>query len=388
MTTRPEFEATVSFIKSLYPDNSFIPLHTPHFRGNEKKYLNECIESTFVSSVGKFVDTFEEKICQITQSKHAVAVVNGSAALHMALKASGVKEGDLVITQALTFVATANSIVYCNASPSFIDIESTGLGMCPKSLKRFIDKECYPKGRELWHKGTERRIAACLPVHIFGHPCNMEAILEICDSAAIAVIEDSTESLGSKRKRRHTGTFGKAGVFSFNGNKIVSSGGGGVLVTDDENMAAYAKHLTTTAKIPHKWEYFHDEVGYNYRLPNINAALACAQLEQLNNILENKRETARAYCDFFEQQKMRFLKEPEDSLSNYWLNAIILEDKKERDEFLEYTNENGVMTRPCWTLLNKLPMFSQCPHSALPNSNEMESRIVNLPSSYRNTQVN
>jgi len=369
----------VGFIKDIYKKD-FIALHEPVFIGNEKKYVCDTIDSTFVSSVGEYVNKVEEKICEITGSKYAIAVVNGTNGLHLALKVVGVEEGDEVITQALTFVATANAISYAGAKPVFVDVDLDTLGMSPESLKSWLDNNAIKKGNETFNKTTGNRIKAVVSMHTFGHPCRIDEIKEICDEWNLELVEDSAESLGSFYKNKHTGTFGKVGVFSFNGNKIVTSGGGGMIVTDDENLAKRLKYLSTTAKVPHKWEFFHDEIGYNYRMPNLNAALLLAQLENLDKFLENKRGLANKYEKFFKSIGIKFIKEPENSRSNYWLNSIELKNKAQRDEFLEFTNNNGVMTRPIWTLMNKLPMYKNCQNDGLENSKYLEERIVNIPS--------
>ena len=374
-----KFEQIVSFIKSIYKKD-FIALHEPIFIGNEKKYLNECIDSTFVSSVGKYVDKFEEMLADYVGSKYAVAVSNGTSALFIALKIVGVKEGDEVITQPLTFVATANAISYCNAKPIFVDVDLNILGLSPKSLKEFLEKNCEIVDNKCINKTTRKTIKACVPMHTFGHPAKIDKIKEICDKWNIELVEDAAESLGSFYKNKHTGTFGKVGIFSFNGNKIITSGGGGVIVTDDEELAKKAKHITTTAKVSHPYEYIHDEVGYNFRMPNINAALLVAQMENLDKFLENKRELAKKYEEFFDSIGIKFIKEPINAKSNYWLNAIKLDNKKQRDEFLEYSNKNKVMTRPIWRLMNKLPMYKNCQRDELKNAEYLEERIVNIPS--------
>ena len=371
----------ISFIKSLYGHADFIPLHEPRFFGNEKKYLNECIDSTFVSSVGKFVDMFEQKIAEFTGAKYAVATTNGTAALHISLLLSGVEHGDEVITQPLTFIATCNAISYCNADPVFIDVDLNTLGLSPTALKEFLKNNCEISGQKCINKKSGKTIKACVPMHTFGHPCKIDEIKTICDEWNIALVEDAAESLGSYFKGRHTGTFGLVGAISFNGNKIITSGGGGCIITNDEVIAKKAKHITTTAKIPHKWEYVHDLVGYNYRLPNINAALLTAQLEQLDGFLNSKRELAGIYKGFFEDKNIKFVLEPENAKSNYWLNAVILNSKQQRDEFLEFTNANGVMTRPIWRLMNELEMFKNCQSGSLENSKYLEERVVNIPSS-------
>lgn len=375
------YEKIVTFIQDTFATKNFIPLHEPRFIGNEKKYLNECIDSTFVSSVGAYVDRFEKEFALQVGSKYAIATVNGTAALHVSLVLMGVEEGDEVITQPLTFIATCNAITYCRAKPIFVDVDKETLGLSPEALQKFLNENAEIKENRCINKTTGKVIKACVPMHTFGHSCKIDTIKDICDAWHIALIEDAAESLGSYYKDQHTGTFGKVGAFSFNGNKIITSGGGGVIVTDDEALAKRAKHITTTAKIPHKWEFVHDEVGFNYRLPNLNAALLVAQLEQVVYFLENKRALAKIYEDFFDVLNMNFIKEPKDSKSNYWLNAIMLESKEQRDLFLEYTNSHGVMTRPIWTLMNKLAMFQACQCGDLSNAIYLEERIVNIPSS-------
>ena len=377
------YKETVDFIQNLYNTKAFIPLHEPRFIGNEKKYLNECIDSTFVSSVGKFVDQFEVEFARSVGAKYAVATVNGTAALHISLILAGVEREDEVITQALTFIATANAISYIGAKPIFLDVDLDTMGLSPDALKRFLEQECTLRDGICVNRATLKTIKACVPMHTFGHPCKIDEIKQICNEWHIALVEDAAESLGSYYKNKHTGTFGCVGAFSFNGNKIITSGGGGVIVTDDEALAKRAKHITTTAKVPHKWEYVHDEIGYNYRLPNLNAALLCAQLEQLQGFLENKRALATEYKKFFEFQNIRFIEEPQESQSNYWLHAILLDDLNQRNAFLDYTNSNGVMTRPIWALMNKLEMFKECQCDELVNARFLEERVVNIPSSVR-----
>lgn len=376
---------TISFVKELYNTNEFIPLHAPVFKGNEKKYLEECIDSTFVSSVGKFVDLFEEKIAQFTGAKRAVVTVNGTSALHIALKLASVNEGDEVITQALTFIATANAISYAGATPVFIDVDFDTMGLSPEKLNSFLKKNVELKADGFaYNNTTGNKISACVPMHTFGHPVRIEEIAQICKKYNIELIEDAAESIGSYVGNNHTGLFGKAGILSFNGNKVMTTGGGGMIITNDENFAERAKHITTTAKVPHRWAFVHDEIGYNYRMPNINAALGCAQLENLPEFLNNKRETAQKYIDFFKDyDNIEFVKEREGTRANYWLNAVLLKDKFSRDKFLETTNDSGVMTRPIWTLMNKLNMFKQCQTDELKNSLELEERIVNIPSGVR-----
>lgn len=376
------FNHVVEFIKDLYQHKDFIALHEPRFKGKEKEYLNDCIDSTFVSSVGKYVTQFEDAIAAYTGAKRSIACVNGTEALHLSLRLAGVHENHEVLTQPLTFIATANAIAYTGASPVFIDVDKQTLGLSPKSLDAFLqqfadlreDGKCY-------NKRTGRMISACVPMHTFGHPVRIDEIVEICTKYLIPVVEDSAESLGSLYKSEHTGTFGLLGIFSFNGNKIVTTGGGGMIITNDDNLANLAKHLTTQAKVPHPWDFFHDQIGYNYRLPNLNSALGVAQMEQLDSFINNKRKLADAYHKFFSQTGLTFVLEPQDSFSNYWLNTLIMKDKEERDRFLDHTNKNGVMTRPAWTLMNRLPMFQDCFRADLPNAEWLSDRIVNIPSS-------
>ncbi|MBN2669183.1 MAG: LegC family aminotransferase [Bacteroidales bacterium] len=377
----------IQFIQNIYRTTDFIPLHEPRFRGNEKKYINDCIDSTFVSSVGKYVDQFEKDIALYTGAKYAVAAVNGTAALHIALMLAGVKADEEVITQPLTFIATANAISYTGAKPVFVDVDRDTMGLSPNSLRDFLENETTklinPSTNKpsTINKKTGRRIAAVVPMHTFGHPARIDEIKILCDEYHIALIEDAAESLGSFYKGQHTGTFGLMGTLSFNGNKTITTGGGGMIITNDEKLAKMAKHLTTQAKVPHAWEYRHDYIGYNYRLTNLAAALGVAQLEQLPEILKSKRELASQYKAFFAESEIQFATEPENSQSNYWLNAVLLENRDERDKFLKYTNENGVMTRPIWELMNRLPMFKDCQVENIENSELLADRVVNIPSS-------
>lgn len=435
------YQHTIDFIRSLYPNREFIPLHEPYFGGNEKRYLAECVDSTFVSSVGKYVDRFEELIRDYTGAKYAIATVNGTAALHAALKLAGVEQGDMVITQPLTFIATCNAISYCGAEPVFVDIDRDTLGMSPESLEGWLavntvieDGVCYYLPRidtnersrintnrafgqgqgnvfeqtascsesskpisqapdnplvdirdlSLVNIRGKQRISACVPMHSFGHPCRIDRIVEICNRYHITVVEDSAESIGSYYKDQHTGTFGKLGILSFNGNKTITTGGGGMIITNDDELGPLAKYITTTAKKPHPWNFEHDRVGYNYRLPNVNAALGCAQMEQLTWMLENKRETAAAYKGFFSTQpELEFVKEPVGTISNYWLNAVLFPSLTDRDSFLQITNELRVMTRPAWILMPDLEMFKDSVYADLSVSREIASRLVNIPSSVR-----
>ncbi len=376
------FQKAVDFIRELYNEKSgTIALHAPKFGGNEKKYLIDCIDSTFVSSVGKYVSRFEEMMAEFTGSKYAVAAVNGTAALHMALLLAGVNEGDLVLTQALTFVATSNAIGYIGAQPVFLDVDKETLGLSPDAVRKFLEDKTYQKGNTCFYKETHKKISACVPMHTFGHPCKIEALVEICNQYNITLIEDAAESLGSYYRNMHTGTFGLMGVLSFNGNKTITTGGGGMIITDNKEIAKKAKHLTTTAKVPHNWEFFHDQLGYNYRLTNLAAALGCAQMEQLPDFLKTKRKIASLYADYFKSLNIQFVTEPALSTSNYWLNAIILENKEQRDKFLNFTNNQGIMTRPIWQLMNRLPAFQNCIAENLDNSEWFEERVANIPSS-------
>jgi aminotransferase in exopolysaccharide biosynthesis len=349
----------------------------------KKKFVIDAIESTFVSSVGAYVDLFEKQMASVAGTKYAVATVNGTSALHMCLLLDGVISEDEVITQALTFIATSNAISYLGSKPIFIDIDEDSLGMSPTKLKSFLEKNAEKRADGFTYNKSSQRIKSCVPMHTFGLPCRIDEIVEICSDWNISVIEDSAESIGSYYKGRPTGSFGKMGAFSFNGNKIITSGGGGAIVTNHEDIAKLAKHLTTQAKIAHRWEFKHNFIGFNYRMPNLNAALLCAQLECLESFVKNKRELASIYKEKFETIGIEFIQEIENAKSNYWLNVIKLGDRKERDEFLEFSNNSGVMTRPCWTLMNKLPMFSSCEHDGLEVSNNMEDRLVNIPSSVR-----
>lgn len=372
----PEF---IQFVRKLYQTDAFIPLHEPQFSGNEKKYVIDAIESTFVSSVGKYVDRLEKEFAEFVGSKYAVAVVNGTSALHAALLVAGVQKEDEVITQPLTFVATCNAINYCGAIPRFVAIDKRTLSLSAEGLAAFLEKGTYQKNGFCFNKKTNRRISACVPMHTFGHPAEIDTIRSLCDLYAIPIVEDSAESLGSYYKEKHTGTFGQFGIFSFNGNKVMTTGGGGMIVTDDEVLAKRVKHLTTTAKSPHKWDYMHDEVGYNYRMPNLNAALGVAQLEQLPKLLEKKRLLSSAYQDFFSQMHdVTFLSERDGTHANYWLNAILLKNETEKLSFLEETNTNKVMTRPAWKLMTELSMYAS--DEDFRNSSELCSRLVNIPS--------
>lgn len=374
-------EKLVQYIRELYRSNDFIPLHAPTFKGNELNYVSETIESTFVSSVGKFVDEFEKKVCDYTHTVKAVATVNGTAALQAALYMSNVRSGDLVITQALTFVATCNALYHLGAEPIFIDISPVSLGLCPKAVEEYLEENAVIHGNECIHKKTGRKIKAVVPMHTFGHPVELDELLEICNKWNLTLIEDAAESLGSFYKGCHTGTIGRFGAISFNGNKIVTTGGGGIVLCKRLEDGLRTKHVTTTAKVPHPYEFFHDEPGFNFRMPNINAALGCAQMEKLKLFLDEKRKLAGCYKEFFSNTDYRFITEPEYASSNYWLNAIICPDSRSRDELLKNTNESGVMTRPVWQLMHRLPAFRNAMRGPLKQSEFIESHLLNLPSS-------
>lgn len=375
------FSNTISFIQKTFKTQEFIPLHEPRFSGNEKKYVLETIDSTFVSSVGPYVDLFESLMQEITKTSKAVAVVNGTSGIQIALKIVGVKEGDEVLTQALTFVATANAVTYCGATPVFLDVDLDTMGLSPVSLKEFLEENGEIRGSECFNRTSGKRISACLPMHTFGFPVRIDEIIKICDKWKIPVVEDAAESLGSFYQGIPTGNFGKIGVFSFNGNKIVTSGGGGAIVSKSMEIGEKAKYLTTTAKQPHPYEYYHTEIGYNFRMPNINAALACAQLENLENFIKKKTLLAEKYDKFFRDQGIYFRIGLPETKPNYWLMCVELENKKERDLFLKETNDKLVMTRPIWKLMYKLPMYQHCWRDQQKNAEYLEDRIVNIPSS-------
>jgi len=378
------YNSLTNFIQDWYQTREFIPLHEPRFKAMDRKYLLDVIDSTFVSSVGEYVNKFEHRLAQYLGAEHAVAIVNGTAALQVALRLAGVQNGDEVITQPLTFVATANAIVHSNASPVFVDVNMDTLGLCPDALEMFLEKTAGKKGHVTINKNTGKKIAAILPMHTFGHPCKMQQIMELANHWQIEVVEDAAEALGSKISTQHCATFGRLGVLSFNGNKTITCGGGGAIITNDEKLAQRARHLTTTAKVSHPWEFVHDEIGYNYRLPNLNAALACAQLEQLDGILRDKRKLANAYSSFFSETGWgAFFNEPEGCTSNYWLNTLIAPDQTQRDAFLKETNESGIMTRPAWQLMPHLKMYKNCQQDDLQNAEWLSKRVVNLPSSAR-----
>ena len=370
----------ISFSKQVYKENP-IPLHRPIFEGNEKNFLSECIDTNFVSSVGKRVDEFEEKIASFTGSKYAVATVNGTSALHIALKLLGVKEKTEVITQSLTFVATCNSISYLNAIPIFVDVDRDTMGMSPSALELFLKENTIFRKGVLFNKKSDRKISACLPMHTYGYPCRIREIKKICKDWNIPLLEDCAESLGSFIDKKHSGNFGVAGALSFNGNKLITTGGGGMIITNNKKLASAAKHMTTTAKVPHPYNYIHNEIGYNYRLPNLNAALGCAQIEKIEFFLRQKRILNDKWKKALNEFNLNFLEELENSTSNNWLNTIVLTSRKDRDKFLKLTNKKGVMTRPTWELMSDLPMYKNCPRDDLSNSKFLRDRVVNLPSS-------
>lgn len=378
-----EYKKITDFIKDLFQEEK-VPLAVPVFMGNEKKYIDECIDTTYVSSVGQFVDRFENDIRRYTGCKRAVVCVNGTNALHMSLMLVGVERDDEVLTQALTFIATCNALSYIGARPVFIDVDLETMGLSPVALKNWLQKNAEIRGSECFNKNSGRRVKACVPMHTFGIPVKIDQILDICNEWHIELVEDAAESIGSLYKGKHTGTFGHVGALSFNGNKTITTGGGGMMLFDSEELGAYAKHITTQAKVPHRWEFRHDHIGYNYRMPNINAALGCAQLENIELYVESKRKTAHAYAEFFKNvDGMEFFVEPENCRSNYWLSTVVCKDKKMQLELLEYTNDNGVMTRPIWELMNRLPMFEHCENDGLKNTIFFADRVVNLPSSVK-----
>jgi len=372
----------VSFVRELYQTNDFIPLHAPQFRGNEKEYLLDTIDSTFVSSVGAYVDQFEERVAQYTGAKYAIATVNGTSALHIALKLAGVEPNTEVITQSLTFVATCNAIRYCQAEPVFVDVDLETMGLSPDSLAAFLDEHAeIREDGSCWNKTSNNKITACLPMHTFGFPVRLDEITKVCKQYQIPLVEDAAESLGSFYKEQHTGILGKTAAISFNGNKIITSGGGGMVLTNDAVIAKRAKHITTTAKVPHKWVFEHDEVGYNYRLPNLNAALGVAQMESLSSFVSEKRELASAYQQWGNDNGVQFAQQPINTQANYWLNTLLTEDQQARDEWLLQTNELGVMTRPAWTPMHLLQINKDAVSADMSNTIYLYERLINVPSS-------
>lgn len=370
----------VEFVRDIYQTNDFIPLHAPTFDGNEQKYVLETIQSTFVSSVGKFVDEFEQKIEAYTGTAKAVATVNGTAALHAALYMAGVQYGDFVITQALTFVATCNALHHMGAEPIFVDVSPVSLGLCPKAMDEYLTQHAQVTDNGCIHTQTKRPIRAVVPMHTFGHPVELDELITVCHKWNITLVEDAAESLGSFYKGKHTGTLGDFGAVSFNGNKIITTGGGGMVLCKTAELGARTKHVTTTAKVPHPYEFYHDEAGFNYRMPNLNAALGCAQMEVLDLYLAQKRVLANNYQVFFAESDFQFVVEPDYAQSNYWLNAVICPSVQVRDDMLKQTNESGVMTRPIWQLMHRLPMFKGAPRGDLTQSEYIEAHLINLPS--------
>jgi aminotransferase in exopolysaccharide biosynthesis len=377
------YSEIIQFIQDKFESTDFIPLHAPVFIGKERTYVMDTLDSTFVSSVGAYVDLSEKMMCDISQTKKAVAVVNGTASLQIALQLAGVQRGDEVITQALTFIATANAIQYNGAEPLFLDVDYDTMGLSPSAVSDFLEEYGDMRSTGTYNKKTGKKISACVPMHTFGFPVHLDELLNICSKWNIPVIEDAAESLGSYYKGKHTGSFGQLGVFSFNGNKIVTSGGGGMIVSNDENLGKLAKHLTTTAKVPHPYEFVHDHVGYNFRMPNLNAALLCAQLECLDSFLVDKRKLADEYAEFFKFQDLKFRKENNNTKANYWLMCVELSNMEERNRFLKETNEAKCMTRPIWQLMYRLPMYQHCYRDEQKNAEFLEERIVNIPSGVR-----
>lgn len=369
------------FIRDLYKTNEFIPLHAPTFDSTEKAFLLDTIDSTFVSSVGKYVDEFEQRVANYTGATRAVATTNGTAALHTSLHLADIKAGDLVITQALTFVATCNALFHLGAEPVFVDVSANTLGLCPNAVDDFLEQHAVLSEQGCIHQKSGRRIKAALPVHTFGHPVELDALISVCEKWGITLIEDAAESLGSFYKGQHTGTFGLFGAISFNGNKIITTGGGGMVLCNDAALGDRIKHITTTAKVPHPYEFYHDEAGFNYRMPNLNAALGCAQIEKLDTFIKSKRELAANYKAFFDNSIFRFVDEPAHAKSNFWLNAVLCPDQETRDKVLAETNGDGVMTRPVWRLMHRLPMYKNALRGSLPNAEYFEAHLINLPSS-------
>ncbi|OZI12705.1 aminotransferase DegT [Bacillaceae bacterium SAS-127] len=378
-----QWQDVIATIKSWALQKDFLPLHEPTFIGNEKKYVLDCIESGWVSSVGKYVDEFEQKLAEFTGVKRAVAVVNGTSALHIALKLVGVQADDEVIIPSLTFIATANAVTYKNAIPHFVDVERQTLGIDPQKLRNYLADIAVIENGVCVNKETQRVIRAIVPMHTFGHPVGIDELKKVADEFHLALVEDAAESLGSYYKGIHTGNFGQIAAVSFNGNKTITTGGGGAILTNDDELADRAKHLTTTAKVSHRWEYTHDEIGYNYRMPNINAALGVAQLEQLPNYIEQKRQLAQKYKALFSSMKgITLFEEPDQVKSNYWLQTIILDASiHDRDQVLELLNEHGIMSRPIWTPLHELTPFQSCPKGDLTVTEQLKKSVINVPSS-------
>lgn len=385
MNDRLDLNGVLTALKSVLPANGrTVALHEPHFCGNEWAYVKECLDTGWVSSVGKFVDRFETQLAEYAGVKRAVAVVNGTSALHICLKLVGVEPGDEVLIPTLTFVATANAVTYCGAQPHLVDSETKTLGMDSVKLDAHLREIAEIRQASCYNKKTGRRIRAVVPMHTFGHPVNLDSLAEVCERYRISMIEDAAESLGSYYKGKHTGNWGHVAALSFNGNKVITTGGGGAIITNDEELGRLAKHVTTTARVPHPWDLSHDMVGYNYRMPNINAALGCGQLEQMPLFLKAKRSLAEKYKKAFKDMKgVSLITEPEHAHSNYWLNALMLDEQhaSQRNALLDLTNQNGIQTRPAWTLMHRLPMFSQSPCMDLSVAENIVQRLINIPSS-------
>ncbi|WAA09796.1 LegC family aminotransferase [Fervidibacillus albus] len=375
-----EWERFANDVKKFY-GKDVVPLHEPTFNQKEIEYVTNCIETGWVSSVGEYVSNFEEDLAKFVGVKRAVAVVNGTAALHIALKVAGVKAGDEVLMPSLTFIATANAVAYNRAIPHFVDVSYNTLGIDPKKLNHHLEQIGEFRNGELYNRQTNRRISAVLPMHTFGHPVDIDGLLEVCEKYRLVMVEDAAESLGSYYRGKHTGSYGKVSAFSFNGNKIITTGGGGAIVTNNDSLADYAKHLTTTAKIPHRWEYEHDEIGYNYRMPNLNAALGCAQLEKLTDFIIQKRTLTIKYEQLIQKLPgVQLFKEPAFAKSNYWLQTLILDNRYKRDDILVFLNDYGVMSRPIWKPLHLLKMYNENPRGNLNVTEDLNNRIINIPS--------
>ncbi|NQY10972.1 MAG: LegC family aminotransferase [Flavobacteriales bacterium] len=376
-------DSIIKYIKELFPNQENIPLHEPRFTGSEKTYLNECIDSTFVSNIGPFVEKFEDSIKEYTGAKYAIALTNGTSALHLSLAALDIQPGDEVLTQPLTFVATANAIAYHKASPVFIDIDEDTLGMAPNNLFNFLNQVVEVRDDVPYNIETGNRIVACIPVHTFGHPCEIDDIVSICEEVNLPVIEDAAAAVGSFYKEQHTGTFGLAGIFSFNGNKIVTTGGGGAIITNDEAYYKKLSHLATTAKVPHASDTVHNDIGYNYKLSNLNAAVGCAQLEKIGGYLENKRELTSKYFEALADSNIQLIEEPVNTKSNYWLNALLFEDSESKEAFIKMAQAEGVMAKSVWTLMSELEMYKDCFSDDLSVAEDLSARIALIPSSVR-----
>ena len=378
------YDLLINFIKEHYPENreGIIALHEPILDGKEKEYLIDCIDTGYVSTVGAYVTKFEDQLKKVTGSQYAVAMVNGTCALHIALMISGVTENTEVIVQPLTFIATCNAVKYAGAYPVFVDVDLNTMGMCPKALRRFLETETEEREGKRFNKKTNRLISACVPMHVFGHACDIKEISKICSEHNIPLIEDAAEAIGSYSDNKHLGTFGQIGMLSFNGNKTITCGGGGALITDDESLAQKARHLSTTARIREGFEFIHDAIGYNYRLTNVNAAIGCAQLERLEEFIKVKRHMAKAYEAFISDlDGLQFMTEPQNTKSNYWFNTVKMANRKSRDELLERAQKNNIQCRPVWKLMPDMPMYKSCEHDGYANASELYERLVNIPSS-------